>query len=95
MPINLTNQEVRPTITQARVTGLFIDGDNSTATVVVSYGHLDAGNFVADRKDQFVFTSATTPSFNQFVSGTPEVLNLRDALETRLVATNKVPGVKI
>lgn len=95
MPINLTTQEVRPTITQARVSGLFIDADNSVATVAISYGHIDTGNFITDRKDQIQFNQTTSPTFNQFVSGVPEVLNLRDALETKLVALNKVPGVKV
>jgi len=91
MPINLTTQESRPTITQARLRRLGADVIGRTLVVDVAFGYLSGGNFITVREQRFTYDDNSSPSFNQALGQAPALLTARDQIETYYSSTI-VPG---
>ena len=95
MAIELTSPVVRPSSTEARISGIVIDLPRRTADIHVQIGHHESGVWTVDRVQpvQFVDDEATGQNgFTLLVQGVPEFKALRRALEDYLSARNIYSG---
>jgi hypothetical protein len=94
MSIALTSPESRPTITEARLTGIVIDLPRKACELHVQLGYLSNGQFVAVRTQpvQFMDQPESGNLFTQLVQAVPEFRDLRRALESYLHANGHFVG---
>lgn len=89
MPITLASPVVRPSSTEAHISGIVIDLPRRACEIHVQIGHHENGAWTVDRVQpvQFVDDEATGQNgFTLLVQGVPEFKALRRALEDYLSA---------
>jgi len=94
MPIDLTAQESRPTVTRARLRTISIDIIGHVIVTVVEFGYVVNGTFTPVRTTRFTYTDDSAPTFAQAIAQNPALLTARDQIETYYAGT-VVPGTVV
>lgn len=81
MSIELTSSESRPTLTQARISGIVIDLPRRVCEIHVQLGYMLNGQFTVGRVQPVQFEGE---DFTALVQGVQEFRQLRRALEDYL-----------